>query len=286
MRRDELAPSLRQPYTAKAGFGVAKTPEKGYENIWFVVPPPPPRALPPGLPLRPMAKAVEVLARQPGFGALTETDRLVSYYFVRREAVESSRLEGTWSTIDQLLTPGDLGEEGGARDGRHSVRGYAHALERHLKRAADAKESVFTLETLKRIHKEIVAKDPSFRGEAGVLRAPGRAGSVLQIGGYRKEDATYNPAPPAFVDKSLRAVLDWLSDEELAQVGDAGVGGFTLPVRLAVAHAHFEAVHPFSDGNGRVGRALWPLQMVCSDRMPLYLSGFVEAYRHEYGRAL
>jgi len=57
-------------------------------------------------------------------------------------------------------------------------------------------------------------------------------------------------------------------------------------VRLAVAHAHFEAVHPFSDGNGRVGRALWPLQMACAGRTPLYLSGFVESYRNDYGRAL
>ncbi|MDD5657652.1 MAG: Fic family protein, partial [Elusimicrobia bacterium] len=70
------------------------------------------------------------------------------------------------------------------------------------------------------------------------------------------------------------------------QRGDAGVSGFTLPVRLAVLHAHFEAVHPFSDGNGRVGRALWPLQMACSGRTPLYLSGFVETYRNDYSRAL
>lgn len=55
---------------------------------------------------------------------------------------------------------------------------------------------------------------------------------------------------------------------------------------MAVGHAHFEAVHPFSDGNGRIGRMLWALQMVAADRLPLYLSSYVEARRIEYGEAL
>ena len=287
MKREELTTKLRALYAPKRGCGVAKTPEAGYENIWFVVPPPPPRTPPAKLPLKAMAKAAEILARQTEFSAMGGVDKLIAYYFVRREAVESSRIEGTWSTIDHILTPGELQDGGAPPDARQSVRGYAHALETHLTRAASEKELIFTLKTILDIHREIVAKDPNFRGETGVLRAPTRMGSVVQIGGsFRKEESTYNPAPPRFVASSLKSALDWLSDEELAQRGDAGVSGFTLPVRLAVAHAHFEAVHPFSDGNGRVGRALWPLQMECAGRMPLYLSGFVEAYRSDYSRAL
>lgn len=287
MNKQELAAPLRIPYTAARGFGLAKADAPGYENIWFVVPPPPPRRVPEGLPLRALGKASEVLARQRDLGATSPIDKLLSYYFVRREAVESSRLEGTWSTIDEILTPCAVRNVGANADGRQSVRGYASALETHLARAADLHEKVFTQDTVRRIHAEIVAKDPNFRGEPGVLRAPGRARAVVQIGGsFRKEESTYNPAPPAFVSASLKKVLDWLADGALAQRGDAGVSGFTLPVRLALAHAHFEAVHPFSDGNGRVGRALWPLQMACSDKMPLYLSGFVEAYKNDYGRAL
>lgn len=283
MKREELTPRLRAPYTPKQACGVAKTPEPGYENIWFVVPPPPPRTPPANLPLKALAKAAEILARQTEFSAMSGVDKLIAYYFVRREAVESSRIEGTWSTIDHILTPGE--PQGASPDA--SVRGYAHALETHLARAESEKERVFTLKTILNVHREITAKDPNFRGEAGVLRAPNRIGSIVQIGGsFRKEESTYNPAPPRFVASSLKSVLEWLSDEELAQRGDAGVNGFTLPVRLAVAHAHFEAVHPFSDGNGRVGRALWPLQMACAGRTPLYLSGFVESYRADYSRAL
>ena len=287
MKRSELAAPLKAAYDKHRGFGSIKLPDAGYEHIWFIVPPPPPRKLICDLPLRALAKARCVLARQPDFASFTSLDKLVSYYFVRREAVESSRLEGTWSTIDQLLTPSTVADPQGAPDGRQSVRGYAHAIEKHLARAAALKERVFTQETVRQIHKEIVAKDPRFRGLPGALRSAGMPGAIVQIGGsFRKEESTYNPAPPAFVASSLQAVLDWLSDEKLTQRGDAGIGGFTLPVRLALAHAHFEAVHPFSDGNGRVGRALWPLQMVCADHMPVYLSGFVEAYRDDYGRAL
>lgn len=285
MKREDLVDRLRAPYDPKRGCGLARTPEPGYENIWFVVPAPPPRTPPSNLPLKALAKASEALARQKEFSALDGVDKLVAYYFIRREAVESSRIEGTWSTIDHVLTPGETHDAGAPGDA--SVRGYAHALETCLARAARERESLFTFKTVLDLHREIVAKDPNFRGEAGSLRAPGRAGSVVQIGGsYRKEASTYNPAPPRFVAASLAAVLDWLSDADLAERGDAGVGGFTLPVRLAVGHAHFEAVHPFSDGNGRVGRALWPLQMACAGRTPLYLSGFVEAYREDYGRAL
>lgn len=287
MNKQELAAPLRAPYTAKRGFGLVKADAPGYENIWFVVPPPPPRRFPEGLPLRALGIASAVLARQQDLTALSPIDKLLSFYFVRREAVESSRLEGTWSTIDEMLTPGAVHNGEANADARQSVRGYASALETHLALAADLHEKVFTKDTVRRIHAEIVAKDPNFRGEPGVLRAPGKARAVVQIGGsFRKEESTYNPAPPAFVASSLERVLDWLADGALAQRGDAGVSGFTLPVRLALAHAHFEAVHPFSDGNGRVGRALWPLQMACSDKMPLYLSGFVEAYKNDYGRAL
>lgn len=66
-----------------------------------------------------------------------------------------------------------------------------------------------------------------------------------------------------------------LRDETLIELGDAGMG-MTLPVRMAIGHVHFEAVHPFSDGNGRIGRILWPFQIMASGHLPLYLSGYIE----------
>jgi Fic family protein len=287
MRREELTGHLRQEYDERRGYGVSKVDDPEYQNIWFVVPLPPPRELPPNPPLAAMGRAHATLSRLPSFTDMTEVDKLINYFFVRKEAVESSRMEGTWSTIDNVLTPSEVYEAGDGKSEHHSVRGYAHALEKQFNKALEQKERVFTEEVLCEIHRDIVSKDPSFKGEPGALREPGKPRSVVQIGRTpRKEDSTYNPTPPQYVKASLRRVLDWVSDEELAQRGDAGVAGFTLAVRLAVGHAHFEAVHPFSDGNGRVGRALWPLQMICADRMPLYLSGYVEDQKDAYSRAL
>jgi Fic family protein len=55
---------------------------------------------------------------------------------------------------------------------------------------------------------------------------------------------------------------------------------------MAVGHSHFEAVHPFSDGNGRVGRMFWPLQMLAAGHLPLYISGYIEENTAAYSRAL
>lgn len=287
MKKEELSGHLRQAYEKKRGYGVTKIKTVGYENIWFVVPPPPPRELPKALPLNAVAKANAILSRLPTFGEMGAIDKLINYFFVRREAVESSRMEGTWSTIDNVLTPAEAYDTEQAKSENQSVKGYAHALEKQFNKAFDKKEKVFTEKLVCEIHKDIVSKDPHYKGIPGALRGPGKPGSIVQIGGsFRKEESTYNPTPPEHVKASLRAVLDWLSDEGLAKKGDAGVAGFTLAVRLAIGHTHFEAVHPFSDGNGRVGRALWPLQMICADRMPLYLSGFVEDQKAAYSKAL
>lgn len=287
MRRDELTGVLRQDYDDQRGYGTLKVDDPEYQNIWFVVPPPPPRELPRNLPLAALARANATLTRLPSFSEMSELDRLINYFFVRKEAIESSRMEGTWSTIDNLLSPPGAFDSDEGKSEHQSVRGYAHALEKQFTKALNQKERIFTEEVLCEIHKDIVSKDPSFNGTPGSLREPGKPRSIVQIGRtQRKEESTYNPAPPQYVRACLKNVLQWLSDEDLAQRGDAGVAGFTLAVRLAIGHAHFEAVHPFSDGNGRVGRALWPLQMICSDRMPLYLSGYVAEQKEAYGWAL
>jgi len=287
MNKDELTPKLRQQYQQKLGCGIAKVDDKGYENIWFVVPPAPPITAPDNLPITSIAAANAVLSRLPDFETMDSTDRLINYFFTRREALQSSRIEGTWSTIDNVLTPTEIYESSTGKSENKSVRGYAQALENFYQNASSDKEGALSLKLVKQLHREIVSKDPNFTGIAGELRKPGMPGGVVQIGGgYRKENSTYNPAPPRHVERCLKETLAWLQDEGLAQKGDAGLVGFTLIVRLAIGHAHFEAVHPFSDGNGRVGRALWPLQMIASTRMPLYLSGYVETHKSDYSLAL
>ncbi len=79
--------------------------------------------------------------------------------------------------------------------------------------------------------------------------------------------------------------MKWFADENLVELGNAGMG-LPLVVRIAIGHAHFEAIHPFPDGNGRVGRMLMTLQMACQKKLPLYLSGFIEEEKQNYYKVL
>jgi Fic family protein len=286
MRREDLKGSLRQPYTAARGFGLAHVDKAGYENIWFVVPPPPPEELPPGMPARTIGKANAVLQGRPPVGEASDLDRLAAYLFARREAVSSSRMEGTWSTVDNVLTPGEVYARKEGKSAHLSVRGYAVALEHGLARIRKEGTGALTTGLVSEMHELVMNKDPRFQGIAGRLRTPGLPGDVVQIGAPgRKEDAIYNPAPPERVAGCLDQVMAWIRDTQLIELGDAGMG-MSLPVRMAIGHAHFEAVHPFGDGNGRVGRILWPLQMAAAGHLPLYISGYVESHRDDYRRAL
>ena len=287
MRKDELTGLLRQPYTPERGFGTARVAKEGYEHIWFVVPPAPPEILPAGIPAGTISRANTILQSRPDLADASELDLLTAYLFARREAVSSSRMEGTWSTIDNVLTPGEVYDQDQGESEHLSVRGYATALEYGFAQIRQHGVDALTTELVCHLHDLVMSKDPNFHGIAGRVRTPGLPGDVVQLGGGggRKEDAIYNPSPPEHAVRCLEDVMVWIRNKTLIELGDAGMG-MSLPVRMAIGHAHFQAVHPFSNGNGRVGRILWPLQMAAAGHLPLYLSGYVEQNRHEYGPAL
>lgn len=286
MKTSELAPKLRLPISKKQTFGIARVPDRGWENIPFVVPPPPPSSLGGELPYKLMGEALKALSSLPSTQEMTELDRLMNYLFVRQEAVQSSRLEGTWSTIDHALTPEQTSGLSENKNEHTAVRSYAKIMEEIVDEAIQKKEKIYDLAFICKIHKNVIENDPRSTGFGGKLRSPGEPGSIVTIGGLnRKEDSIYNPAPAKEVKRCLKEVLDWFRDEDLAIEGDAGIG-LNLPMRLAIGHAHFEAVHPFTDGNGRTGRTLWAVQMICAGFMPLYLSGYVELRKGEYIKSL
>jgi len=159
MERRELAGSLHQPFTTGRGFGVEKVEKAGFENIWSVVPPPPPRRL------------VE-----------TPDLKLLRDVLTGREAVSSSRMEGTWSTIDEVLSPAAADS---GRTASVSVRGYANALVHAFQVIERQGLDALSPELLCELHEWFMEKDPHFRGVAGRLRAPGLPGDVVQIGSFR-----------------------------------------------------------------------------------------------------
>ena len=286
MRKNELTNRIRTEYSDQLGYGTTRVSEPEYQNIWFVVPPPPPTSPPAKLPVAALKRAYQALNQIPEMGSEDELDKFVGLLFQRREALTSSRMEGTWSTIDHVMTPRDNFEEPDLRSATASVRGYADALESNFAKVLSEKHKIFTTAFVASLHETIVSKDPTFDGTPGAIRSPGQHRSIVLIGGLRKENSVYNPTPPEHVKRCFDEVMAWYQDALMAESGDIGINGMTLPIRLAIGHSHFEAVHPFQDGNGRVGRMLWPFQMVLAGITPLYLSGFVEANKTEYGKSL
>lgn len=198
---------------------------------------------------------------------------LISRILKRQEAVSSSSIEGTNSTLDELLAVEDADEDG--RSEVRQVRDYAQLLDRLLPDATERGYRVFDLDLVRRLHAEVMKSDPDYKDEPGELRD-----SVVWIGGGHIAYSTWNPPPPAQVRPCLLETIDYLRNEGMQSMTH------NLVVRMAVAHAHFEAVHPFRDGNGRVGRLLLPLMMAAEGRVPLYLSPYIDAHKHDYYAAL
>ncbi|MCX6131301.1 MAG: hypothetical protein NTX25_19855, partial [Proteobacteria bacterium] len=116
MKRDELHSQLNIEYDPKLGYGIEKIDHPDYQNIWFVVPRPLPstqddlKALPRKELTSLLSKARRVLNEAQPFSEMDEIDRLVALLITRQEALASSRIEGTYSTIDEVFANPDTDE--------------------------------------------------------------------------------------------------------------------------------------------------------------------------------
>jgi len=268
MRRDDLAHGVRQQ--------LKRLPEP-YSAHYAVVPLPPPEdaiALPAEA-LRRHQAATEALARVDTLASELKDPYLISRVLSRREAVSSSSIEGTNSTLDELLTVEET-DDGGASEAAVQVRDYATTLDRLLPRAREQRHGIFTTELVQELHRAVMRGDSHYEDVPGEFRT-----RVVWIGG-RGDIAysTYNPTPPEDVAACLA--------ETMAYMRCDGMQAMTQSVitRIVIGHAHFEAVHPFRDGNGRVGRLLLPLAMAAEGRTPLYLSPYIEAHKPAYYESL
>lgn len=248
-----------------------------YDAHYGVVPPPPPEEVPLGSNERiAVARALEALGRIDALTQALPQRYLVSRVLVRQEAVASSSIEGTQSTLDELLRHEEQGEQPAPSDDVRRVHRYALTLEEALGLLKDTGRNVFDVPFFQRLHRTLMTGDAGYKDPPGALRQ-----QVVYIAPLGADIAysTYNPAPPAAIAGCL--------EELAAYLRGGGMEQFTpVPVRLAVAHAHFEAVHPFRDGNGRLGRLLLPLQLMADGHTPLYLAPFIEANKEDYYAAL
>jgi len=261
MNRNELVPAVRER--------LRRLPAP-YEAHYGVLPlPPSEAAIAIGTARASHHRATEMLGKVDAIAAELHDPYVISRTLSRREAVSSSSIEGTNSTLDELLTLEE--EDVDARAEARQVRDYALTLDRFLPRAAEIGPDIFSIELICELHSEAMRSDPDYPDVPGVIR-----GTVNWIGGMGIATSTYNPPPPADVTACLSDTATYMRMEGMQAMTQS------LITRIAIAHAHFEAVHPFRDGNGRVGRLLLPMMMAADGRTPLYLSPYIEANKADY----
>lgn len=217
-------------------------------------------------------KALLACGRLDGVSSLLPDPELFLYTYVRREALLSSQIEGTQSSLSDLLLF-ELEEAPGVPfDDVVEVSSYVAGLEHGLTRHAEG----FPLSSrlLREIHARLLA-----RGR-GADRLPGEfRRSQNWIGGTRPGNASFVPPPPGLVEDCMAAL------EQFIHGGPQGEHTLPVLVRAALAHVQFETIHPFLDGNGRLGRLLIVLMLIEAGVLGqplLYLSLFFKQHRSRY----
>lgn len=234
----------------------------------FVPDPLPPRISWSPRMLRSMSEADRMLGWLAGEGGRMANPHLLMRPFLAREAVLSSRIEGTQATLGDLLaasagvdvkpSPGDL------RDVANYVAALRHGIDR-------LKDVPLSIPLILELHERLMEGTRGGDAGCGEYR---RVQNWIGPPGCRIEDATYVPPPPELLPECMGALEAFLQDKSLPPL-----------LQVALAHYQFEAIHPFMDGNGRMGRLLITLFLVERGLLPtplLYLSAFFDATRDLY----
>ncbi len=242
---------------------------------WAYVPNPLPPELAPNWPLAALNAAAErAVGELAGLGRMLPNPNLFIRPFLRREAVLSSRIEGTQSDLTdlylyesgQLALPGLAPNDPALVDVRE-VYNYVQALEYGLAESAQMGVNLWLLRGMHRL---------LLQGVRGQYSTPGEYRTTQNwIGGGTINNAVFVPPPAIELPAVLEALAVYLQEED----------DFPPLVRLAFIHYQFEAIHPFLDGNGRIGRLLLSLLVVHWGLLSLpllHLSAYLEQRRQSY----
>ncbi|MFM7169861.1 MAG: Fic family protein [Cyanobium sp.] len=217
-------------------------------------------------------RALLACGRLDGLSSLLPDPELFLYAYVRREALLSSQIEGTQSSLSDLLLFELEDAPGVPLDDVVEVSSYVAGLEHGVARLREG----FPLSSrlLREIHSRLLA-----RGR-GADRLPGEfRRSQNWIGGTRPSKASFVPPPPGLVEACMGQL------ELFIHGGPHAEHSLPVLVRAALAHVQFETIHPFLDGNGRLGRLLIVLMLIDAsvlDQPLLYLSLFFKQHRSRY----
>lgn len=238
--------------------------------------------VPPPLPPKPqidvlalldrLSLAERALGRLDGITMLLPRQELFLYMYVRKEAVLSSQIEGTQSTLTDLLRFETEAQTGEPIDDIREVSNYVDAMMYGLERL---EELPLSLRLIREMHARLL------QSGRGGTKSPGEFRRTQNwIGGSRPGNALYVPPPVTELDACLDALERFIHED-----------GSRLPalIKAGLLHVQFETIHPFLDGNGRIGRLLVTLYLCVNGvlRKPLlYLSLYLKTHRADYYRLL
>jgi Fic family protein len=221
-----------------------------------------------------LARAEHALARLEVAGEMVPSLDWFIYAFVRKEAVISSQIEGTQATLIDLLEFEAEQATRAAVEDVHEVCNYLDAIKYARAQIKSSRGLPISIRLLNEAHRRLM------RGVRGANKQPGEIRrSQNWIGGTRPGNAVFVPAPSEELPALLADLEKYLHTE----------GGLPPLIRIGLAHVQFETIHPYLDGNGRIGRLLITLLLehwkLLSSPL-LYLSLFFKRHRAEYYRLL
>ena len=219
-----------------------------------------------------LSLAERALGRLDGITMLLPRQELFLYMYVRKEAVLSSQIEGTQSTLTDLLRFETEAQAGQPIDDIREVSNYVDAMMYGLERLEDLPLS---LRLIREMHARLLQSGRGGTKDPGEFRR-----SQNWIGGTRPGNALYVPPPVTELDNCLGAFERFMHDDQSR-----------LPalIKAGLLHVQFETIHPFLDGNGRIGRLLVTLYLCVNGVLQkplLYLSLFLKTHRADYYRLL
>jgi Fic family protein len=257
---DEMAPGEIVPTTTPKGTYSAYRPDP----------------LPPSINteqlITPLAEATQALGRVHGIGPRVGSREILIEPFIRKEALESSQIEGTHATLSDIYAY-EAGQEAlideDRQQGTQEVVNYLHALTHGLDTITAG--DPITIELLCEMHDRLLSGVRGDEADPGELRTTQNfIGSTPYI-----QDARYVPPPPNEVPDLLDDLLKYANQET----------NLHPLLRIGLIHYQFETIHPFLDGNGRLGRLLISLLLQRDGLLPepyLYLSSYFNARRSGY----
>ena len=219
-----------------------------------------------------LSRADHVLGMLSREGDKLPNPHLLMRPFITREAILSSKIEGTQTTLGEFLANDAGANIPHSPDDLQEVHNYIMALDYGIKRLNDLPLS---LRLIKEIHEKLM------QGVRGSHATPGEfryTQNWIGSPGCTLMTAKYIPPSPDELNNSLKSFEIFLHDRTLPAL-----------IHIALCHYQFEAIHPFLDGNGRVGRLLITLLLIERKMLPspfLYISAFFEATRDEYYKQL